>query len=681
MYALRVGISVPVLVLLAISGRSVDAATLHVPEDHETIQAAIDVAVSGDTILVRAGTYRERLRLKTGITLRSAGDETKGNLGLKRAEETIIDGTGGDEDLPGVTMAEDSTIDGFTVTGVGTYDDEAWNKHHASQGENQSYESIGKPGVAGISVIRIPDCKVLNNIVHHVGYTGIVVMGAEGIRVSPHIFGNFTYRNMGGGIGAMMNSSPTIEENTCFENFYAGIGHAMNASPLVINNTCYGNVRAGIGISEGSKPIVRGNRCYQNRRAGIGIRTGIETTPLVEHNECYDNDLAGIGVREDAAPILRHNRCYRNQEAGIGCRTGATPLIEHNECFENGMSGIGCRSKASPVIRNNHCYRNKTSGIGSQDGARPVIIGNDCFENQMAGIGTEEGARTVIRDNECYRNSQAGIGIRANADSIIDGNHCYENLLAGIGAEDEANVVIRGNLCEQNEQTGIGVQNGAKALIVSNKCRENRQSGIGVREKSRALVIHNQCIENQMVAIGVRSESQAQILGNELKRTGGMPPMIAIQEESRALIEGNTISGGGVAGVLVRGTATLIGNQMDGNGPRKGPGPPHFAVWVHEGSTVTFVDNQVDRWRHSLSASNAENVRVIGNTTSRFLDTAIVVVNSKQPAHVSGNVAVSDDEKDECVRITGPQGVVSDNTLRTPRQPQMAPATESTREN
>lgn len=677
MQALQTILSLQVILVLAAPDRSADAAILRVPLDQKTIQAAIDAAAPGDTVLVAAGTYRERVRLKNGITLRSAGDETKGKLGLKRAEETIIDGTGGDEDSPGVRMAEDSTIDGFTVTGVGTYDDEAWKKHYATQGEDQSYENIGKPGVAGISVIRITNCKVLNNIVHHVGYTGIVTMGAKDTRVSPHIFQNITYRNMGGGIGAMMTSSPVIEANTCFENFYAGIGHATNASPLVINNACYGNVRAGIGISEGSKPVVRGNKCYQNRRAGIGIRTGTETTPLVEDNECYDNALAGIGVREDAAPILRRNRCYRNKEAGIGCRTGATPLIELNECFENEMSGIGCRSGAAPVIRNNRCYRNQTSGIGSQDGSQPVIIGNECFENVMAGIGTEDGAQAIIRGNQCYRNQEAGIGAR----TIIDGNHCYENRQAGIGTEDKADVVVRGNRCEKNEQAGIGVQKESRALIVENECHENKLSGIGVREQATAFVIDNKCAENKTVAIGVRNGSQVHIIGNEITRTGGMPPMIAIQEESRALIADNTISGGGVAGVLVHGTATITGNRFEGNGPRKGPGPPNFAAWVQEGSTVTFSDNRVNRWRHALSASDAERVRAFGNTTSQFLNTAIVVQNSKQPAQVSGNVALSENEQDECVRVTGPQEAVSDNIRQVPPPPRGEPVKETKAEN
>lgn len=619
MRAIRAVISLQVIVTLTLSGRSLDAANLLVPKDHQTIQAAIDAAAPGDTVLVSAGTYRERIRLKPGVTLRSDGDDARGDLGLKRAERTIINGTGGNEDFPGVMMAEDSTVDGFTVTGVGAYDDAAWNAHYATQGEDQSYDRIGKPGVAGIAVIGITNCEVANNIVHHVGYSGIITMGGEGKRVSAHIHHNIAYRNMGGGIGAMMHSSPTIESNTCFENFYAGIGHATQAYPLVINNVCYSNIRAGIGISEGSKPIVRGNKCYKNRRAGIGVRTGEETTPLIEHNECYDNDMAGIGAMKESAPIIRHNRCYRNAEAGIGCELHATPLVEFNECFENGMSGIGCRSNSAPVIRNNRCYRNKTSGIAAQDGAQPVIVGNECFENVMAGIGAEEEAQAIIRDNKCDRNLQAGIGI----------------------------------------------QNGAKGIVVDNECRENTESGIGIREKSTAYVIHNKCFENKLVAIGVRHESIVRIIDNELIRSGGMPPMIVIQENSKAVVAENVITGGGVAGVLVRGTATITGNQFNGNGPRKG-GPPNFAAWAHPGSTLTFMDNDVDRWRHALSATDAESVRAIGNRTSQFLDTSIVVNNSKLPAHVSGNVAVSENESDEPVRVSGAQGMVDGNVRQAP---------------
>ncbi|MDC0279175.1 right-handed parallel beta-helix repeat-containing protein, partial [bacterium] len=249
------------------------ADSINVPDDYQTIQGAIDAASSGDIVLVQPGTFRERVKLKSGVTLRSIGNDDLGGMGLKRAERTIIDGSEGDVESPGILMAQDSVVDGFTVTGVGRYDDALWDKHHATGGDEQSYDDIGKPGIAGISVIGIANCEVFNNIVHHIGYSGIVVMGADGIRVAPRIHNNVAYRNMGGGIGAMMGCSAVIESNRCFENFYAGIGHASGATTLVIDNECFSNLRAGIGISEGARPIVRGNKCYENRRAGIGVRT------------------------------------------------------------------------------------------------------------------------------------------------------------------------------------------------------------------------------------------------------------------------------------------------------------------------------------------------------------------------------------------------------------------------
>jgi len=79
--------------------------------------------------------YRESIRLKPGITLRSEGDDAKGTDGLKRAEATIIDGGGKEAKQPGILMADGSTLDGFTITNVGVYDEVLWKKHFDSHGE------------------------------------------------------------------------------------------------------------------------------------------------------------------------------------------------------------------------------------------------------------------------------------------------------------------------------------------------------------------------------------------------------------------------------------------------------------------------------------------------------------------------------------------------------------------
>lgn len=443
-----------VTVLLVADSGFARAATLRVPADHRMIQAAVDAASPGDVVLVAPGTYAERVRLRAGVTLRSDGDDAPGKLGLRRAEETIIDGGGAQGAGPGVEMAESSTLDGFTVTNVGVYDDAQWNKHHATQGSEQPYEMIGAPGTAGIGVDGVT-CTIRSNIVHHIGYTGIALQGAPDRRSAPYVVNNVCYRNMGGGIGAMQGSAAVIEANVCFQNFFAGIGHE-NANPLVVRNVCYENIRAGIGISEGACPTVRGNKCYRNRRAGIGIRTGANTAPLVEDNDCYANDMAGIGCDEGAAPLIRSNRCYENALAGIGCRDESRPLIVGNKCYRNKMSGIGSEGGAQSVISRNECYENLTAGIGQRGDARTLLIANDVHHNKTAGIGFDEcrdGQADVI-DNRVVDNEKVAVGIHAGWKVRLSGNE----LARGEGLPPVV-MVFRGAEADFSDNTfrGVGV--------------------------------------------------------------------------------------------------------------------------------------------------------------------------------------------------------------------------------
>jgi parallel beta-helix repeat protein len=514
------------------------AKDLHVPEDHPSVQAAINAAEAGDTVWLAAGIYKERIVLTEGITLRSTGDDQRGQTGLRRAEATVIDGGGRQGQGPGITMAQGCVLDGVTVTNVGLYDDAEWNKHHATQGNDQPHEHIGHFGAPGIGVVGV-NCTITNCIVHHNGDTGIGIRKADSDDCSPRITANVCYRNMGGGIGSMDGSTAIIDGNTCFQNFYAGIGHSA-ASPIVTNNTCYENIRAGIGVSDGASPVVKANRCYDNRRAGIGVRTGHTTSPVVENNDCYSNDMAGIGCEEHSTPIIRHNRCHHNAMAGIG----------------------------------------------SQSGAAPVIVGNTCYENDSAGIG---------------------------------------------------------------------IQDEVQAVIVDNECRENKTTGIGVRSGATAVVCGNRCIENRLVAVGLPDGATAVLADNELVRTGGMPPLVAINGGSTALLSNNTLSGGGVAGLLLEGRAIVSGNRFQAKGRRQGS-----AVWVRAGSVAAIHDNSFNDYRHAVNATGSA-VSVTDNTVTGFQQTAIIVRQSSQPAHVFGNTAVSNIPTDNAVIVEGPAGILADN--------------------
>ena len=177
-------------------------------------------------------------------------------------------------------MAAERTLDGFTITRVGEYDESTWRRHYESHGEELGDDEGAAQAEGATPAIRVPGvrCRIVNNLVHHNGDVGIAVLGDEQRRTTPLIAKNFSYRNMGGGIGAAGRTEAVIRDNACFENQRAGI-RCRGASPLVLNNRCYKNIRAGIGCREAAQPTLRRNHCYQNRRAGIGVRMA-KTAPI-----------------------------------------------------------------------------------------------------------------------------------------------------------------------------------------------------------------------------------------------------------------------------------------------------------------------------------------------------------------------------------------------------------------
>ena len=79
--------------------------SLNVPGNYDTIQAAVDAAVNGDTVFVEEGLYQEKVVLKPGITLRGAG-----------ADKTTIDGEWCEP--AAILAADDSVIEHLNITGV-----------------------------------------------------------------------------------------------------------------------------------------------------------------------------------------------------------------------------------------------------------------------------------------------------------------------------------------------------------------------------------------------------------------------------------------------------------------------------------------------------------------------------------------------------------------------------------
>lgn len=468
-------------------------ATHRVPGDHARIQDAIDAARAGDTVVVDAGRYAERLRLKGGVVLKSAGDDTPGERGLARTEATILDG-GGKGEAPGVEMAEGAVLDGFTVTRVGAFDPEEFQKHWDTRGAELPDErgASGAGGEVPAVRIRAVTAVVRNCIVHDNGSVGVSCEGGKEARNASLVEGNVVYRNMGGGIGISAGAEPLVRANRCSRNLRAGIGIRASGG-VVAGNDCRENVRAGIGMREGAWPVIRGNRCEKNRRAGIGCRMK-GTRPRIEDNDCIGNGMAGIGSRADAEPFIRGNRCTGNEMAGIGlapCTSGRARIVG-NEVRDNALVALGINEGWRVTVSGNVLSRKAGMPpvVMVFEGAEADLIGNTITGPGVAGIRAAGRVRAVGNTFKGVGNpGQAVWGLKGADVALID--NTIEGFRHALVAQD-ASVTAVGNRAEGISGVGIRiVKPRGTAVVTRNRFTSMKTAKAVEVTEGNALVEEN----------------------------------------------------------------------------------------------------------------------------------------------------------------------------------------------
>jgi PGF-pre-PGF domain-containing protein len=222
-----------------------------------TIQAAIDSVKAGDTIIVRPGTYSEKLTITKPLTLRSASG----------AALTTIHSNGG----AAIAISADSvTVDGFNVTGVTDTYASAISLDSASHSFRIANNTIIGAHTAIIAKrIDNADGIVENNSCID-GDNGIIVSGSSNVVVR----NNFISDSWMMGISVSLDggaSHDDIISGNVIQNTTMGALHMYYASNCVVsNNTFYNNgfVRENVGCALFIAGNVKNNVFFGNSFIG-----------------------------------------------------------------------------------------------------------------------------------------------------------------------------------------------------------------------------------------------------------------------------------------------------------------------------------------------------------------------------------------------------------------------------
>ena len=302
------------------------AATYYV-NPGDSIQSAITAASSGDTIIVRDGTYTEGIEVvDKSLTIQSENG----------FDSTTIH-------IPGFFLVTTDyvKVSGFTVK--------------------------GRSGYLGVLKLKSADyCNISNNNVR------IILEASNNNTVTNNICTN----NSGNGIYLSSSSNNTVTNNIC-TNDSVGIYLASSHKNIITNNICTNNSGNGIFSSRSDKNIITNNICANNSENGISLAASLDKN-IISRNKCYSNNKFGIRVYNNECNVT-NNVCYSNNGGGIQLN-GQNNIISSNKCYSNRGHGIDTYG-ACNHIKNNSCTNNSEDGIYLKDSRSNHIYYNNCSNN------------------------------------------------------------------------------------------------------------------------------------------------------------------------------------------------------------------------------------------------------------------------------------------------------------
>jgi len=394
------------MALMLISAASLHAqTTIHVPADQPAIQAAINAASNGDTVLVSDGTYHENIDFKgKAITVTS----------INGARLTTIDGGALNTVVTFKTSeGANSVLNGFTITnGFSTSQAAGIYVTNASPTITNNIITANK-GCQGIGVtVNFGGPLIQGNTVSSNTQSGcsggsgggVLVNGASsGTRIIGNVIANNSLPTGGGGISLFAAGAPVIQNNIITSNNGGnqggGITIANDASPQIVDNLIILNSATQGGglywLTPQSTPgiLLLNNTIAENSATtGSGVfASGFDANASIQNNIIVG--VSGVNAvfcesfNNNTPPSFTANDAFTTGAAAYGgiCpdQTGSNGNISSDPLFvDTTVSNLHLQPASPAIDQGNNTAR---IPLPATD-----LSGNNRIFNNIVDIGTFE---------------------------------------------------------------------------------------------------------------------------------------------------------------------------------------------------------------------------------------------------------------------------------------------------
>jgi predicted outer membrane repeat protein len=306
------------------------AATIHVPSQQPTIQAGIDAAAAGDTVVVACGTYYEHdIDMKSGVTLTSETGEP---------ECVTVDGEHAGEPVFMCWSLDAATnIRGITITG----------------GSHLDNPGVGGGGmVCQFSFLKITDVTFVDNS----GTLGGALFCANSAPMLSDVKFHSNTAVEGGAV-CCDSSSPSFERVSFIGNTSDNDGGAMlckgHSDPSLMDVVFTANMAGDSGGALACRTYSEPSLTYVTFGGnsasvyGGGMFCEDFSSPMIVGATFAENSAVAGGAlycRTDSSPFIMHSIiAFSTAGEAIDCDASSAPTVTCSDVYGNaGGDWVGC---------------------------------------------------------------------------------------------------------------------------------------------------------------------------------------------------------------------------------------------------------------------------------------------------------------------------------------------------